>query len=216
MKTTIQINKPLWIISDIHGNLNQLLTLINNIKKEDPDPTLCFVGDLIDRGNDSIAVIDFVKNGNHFCVKGNHEEAMAREDMKDMWLYNDGYHTYKEYKNNPLIFADHKKWIDSLPTVIEFILPNEKPLFVSHSWFDIDNLENINFEDILYNKKKKAPKSENGINIFGHIVTPRDKSFFSDSHICIDTGGYKNEDTFKGVGFLTAIQYPSLNRVFSL
>ena len=216
----IKLKKPLWVIGDVHGDLIQLNSLLDNIIKDDPNPNICFVGDLIDRGDSSSDILELVKN-NYFCVLGNHEVMMTHPDnLPDSnyrigWFGAGGDNTWNSYKGKDKLFKSHIKWIKDLPLIIRFIFDNEKPLFVSHSGFDIDDLDNIDPEFVLWNKKSKYPVSETAINIFGHKVTPVQDSFLSTSHICIDSGGYKEFNKNKGVGFLTAIQYPSLKRLYS-
>lgn len=64
------------IISDIHGCYKTLMALIAQLPKGVP---ITFAGDLIDRGEDSRKVIEFVKNGGYDCVVGNHEVMMTEE-----------------------------------------------------------------------------------------------------------------------------------------
>lgn len=62
-----------YIISDVHGHYKTLLALIEQLPN---DATLIFVGDLIDRGNYSKEVIEYVKENKYQCVLGNHEDFM--------------------------------------------------------------------------------------------------------------------------------------------
>lgn len=72
---------PLDIIGDVHGEIDALRNLITRLGG-DPDKLevarpLVFVGDLVDRGPDSPAVLRLVRalvnKGVAFCVAGNHE-----------------------------------------------------------------------------------------------------------------------------------------------
>lgn len=60
----------IYIISDVHGCIKTLKALIKRLPN---DATICFVGDLIDRGTYSKDVVDFVIANNYDCVLGNHE-----------------------------------------------------------------------------------------------------------------------------------------------
>ena len=73
---------PIDIIGDIHGEIDALQNLIQILGYDrdgnhNENRKLIFVGDLCDRGLDSVAVIKLVKhlvdNGNAQCVLGNHE-----------------------------------------------------------------------------------------------------------------------------------------------
>jgi len=236
----IKINKPIWIIGDVHGDFDKLMSLLKNIPEENPQ--LCFVGDIIDRGKDSKKVIDFIRKNNHFMVMGNHEEIMingVEGDFidYDLWMSNGGYETLLSYsgyrkedrveiltrneeifnkiKNDKEILSDIE-WFKRLPVIIKFILKNEKPLYVSHSGFDIELAEkDISKKFILWNRKYSYPETDKGVNIFGHTITPADMAFRSKSHICIDSGGYRKNNGVRRIGFLTAIRYPDLKIVYS-
>lgn len=62
-----------YIIGDVHGAYDTLVKLVENLPK---NAELIFVGDLIDRGNKSKEVIEFIRKNNHRCVLGNHEQMM--------------------------------------------------------------------------------------------------------------------------------------------
>lgn len=73
---------PLDIVGDVHGEFEVLEQLLERLgydeHGESPDGRkLVFLGDLVDRGPDSPAVVDkvmhFIKRGNALCLMGNHE-----------------------------------------------------------------------------------------------------------------------------------------------
>lgn len=96
------VRQPLWnnlkhehgpfdIIGDIHGCYDELLQLLeklgwvkdqNNIYQPPGDRKLIFLGDLVDRGPNSPAVVHFVKfmvdRGAALCVPGNHDTKFMR------------------------------------------------------------------------------------------------------------------------------------------
>ena len=51
-----------WVIPDVHGCVNTLKALIEEQIKPARYDELYFLGDYIDRGPDSRAVIDFIRN----------------------------------------------------------------------------------------------------------------------------------------------------------
>ncbi|MDT0568814.1 polynucleotide kinase-phosphatase [Streptomyces sp. DSM 3412] len=77
---------PFDIVGDIHGCANELETLLGTLGYVDgvhPEGrTAVFVGDLVDRGPDSPAVLrrvmSMVGSGNALCVPGNHENKYGR------------------------------------------------------------------------------------------------------------------------------------------
>ena len=82
---------PFDIVGDVHGCLAELRTLLGRLgHADDPDGLpahpdgrrLIFVGDLVDRGPDSLGVVDLVRRlvaaGRAFCVAGNHDEKFLK------------------------------------------------------------------------------------------------------------------------------------------
>jgi len=69
------------IIGDIHGCLSELMTMIQDLNLN-TDDKLYFIGDLIDRGPDSLGVVKYVRDlsDKYFTILilGNHEEKLLR------------------------------------------------------------------------------------------------------------------------------------------
>ena len=75
--------KRRWVIPDIHGNVNTLKQLIENVIQLTKEDSLYFLGDYIDRGPDGKSVIDYIMSIQdqrydvHYLI-GNHEEFCIR------------------------------------------------------------------------------------------------------------------------------------------
>lgn len=74
--------KRLIAIGDIHGCLDELVELMDQLKPA-PEDIVVFVGDLVDRGPRSPAVVAYVRylcenRPSTFCLMGNHDEKLAR------------------------------------------------------------------------------------------------------------------------------------------
>ncbi len=83
---------PIYIMGDVHGQLRQLIKLLQQEQLIDhqhhwigKQAIIWFIGDLVDRGKESIAVLDLVMNlqreaviagGQVGCLLGNHEMLM--------------------------------------------------------------------------------------------------------------------------------------------
>jgi protein phosphatase len=79
--TVLDINPPVWVVGDIHGNLQDLIRIFRAC---DLTSTYLFLGDYIDRGQFSLECILFLfaltcrSPGRVFLVRGNHEcQSMA-------------------------------------------------------------------------------------------------------------------------------------------
>ena len=93
-----------YAIGNIHGCNEQLKTLLSALNIQ-PDDTLIYLGDVIDRGADSKGVLDTIMHYQILChvilIKGNHEEMMLgavyeREYLK-YWLKFGGTETLQSY-----------------------------------------------------------------------------------------------------------------------
>ena len=71
----------IFAIGDIHGCATQLSTLLDRIPYDRKNDTLIFLGDYINRGSDSRAVLDILLELKESCadihfLKGNHEQEL--------------------------------------------------------------------------------------------------------------------------------------------
>ena len=81
-------------IGDIHGCINALTTLVDFVGFRHDD-TIVTLGDYVDRGSDSRAVLDFMiefgKTHQHVPLRGNHEIMMLDSRDKTFYLLNFGW-----------------------------------------------------------------------------------------------------------------------------
>nr|QDP21839.1 serine/threonine protein phosphatase [Bradyrhizobium cosmicum] len=123
-----------FAVGDIHGCLDELLTLLAvcELACPDEDARFILVGDYIDRGPDSRGVIDFLirrqsdQEGRFICLRGNHEEMLVRaagrhradRDLMSWWG-NGGERTLDSYgADDPSdLPAEHLAWLRRLPLV---------------------------------------------------------------------------------------------------
>jgi len=82
-----------YVVGDIHGEFGQLMSALASVGFDKLNDRLFSVGDLIDRGPDSEAVLELTKEPWFFPVQGNHEQLMlsgiARGDV-NLWIANGG------------------------------------------------------------------------------------------------------------------------------
>lgn len=215
-------NKNIYIIGDVHGCYKTLLALIKQLPK---NAHICFVGDLINKGQNSSDVLDFVIENNYDCVLGNHEIYMI-EDLpliledaeyikKSSWILDyGGDKTLQSYENNSKLKI-HLEYLKSLPLYLEYkdLTLNNRYLVVSHShvekkWqykdYPINSKEYKKFKSTVLNTRYKNFDNKEIFNVFGH--TPISK---------VDTNAYKANidlgcvygETGNG---LCALEFPSL------
>jgi serine/threonine protein phosphatase 1 len=112
-------------IGDVHGHYDGLMRLIDLVQLESDDH-LYFVGDLVDRGCQSAAVVDFVRKHATGCVLGNHEQLLldafgdrhVNANALQAWLYSGGQATLSSYERMDLL-TEHVNWLRSLPIYLD-------------------------------------------------------------------------------------------------
>ena len=126
-----------YCIGDVHGCIKTLDKLIHEIYKLDQNPKFYFVGDLIDRGPNSKAVLDLImnmyQNQKAISVLGNHEAMMLNAYNKkikvseSIWQQNGAEKTTVSFDPdanlqlsvNHLIPKNYITFIEKLPYYIE-------------------------------------------------------------------------------------------------
>lgn len=190
------------IIGDVHGCYKTLMALMEKLPK---DRRVCFVGDLIDRGPLSKEVVRFVRENNHLCVIGNHED-MSINNVTE-WVKHGGMQTFSSYSNNESKWVEDQDWFGSLPYFLEFPeLKDEelRVLLISHSsagasWgLDKAGIEFSHM--IMWNRL--VPSSPKGYyNVFGHSPQ-KNGALLGEDFANIDTGVYFEN------GHLSAMLFP--------
>lgn len=183
-----------FIIGDIHGCLDMLKRLVDKIGWQPEQDRLIFLGDYIDRGEDSRGVVDFILQlldiSPHVrCLKGNHEslflDYIDGEDYST-FLMNGGENTLASYSsgNRNGIPMEHISFFRSLEIMIEL-----EDYYVVHAGFrpEVDP-EDQSEEDFLWIREPFL-FSEYDFGkriIFGH--SPFYEPLIMDNKIGIDTG----------------------------
>lgn len=121
--------KRIALISDIHGNLEALESILEDIKLQDIDEIIC-LGDTIDIGPNSKECVDILIDNNIKSVLGNHEIYLLKGTDFDSSIV-------EEEK-------EHFKWVKESLTDKEISYIEKCPLY-----YDI----NIEYEDSKFNKK---------------------------------------------------------------
>lgn len=120
-----------YAIGDVHGRADLLDTLLERIAAHAGDRAhrLVFLGDYVDRGPDSAAVLRTISRLNWaepervICLMGNHErmllDALLSPDAARHWLYCGGDATLDSFGARDLtgLPRDTLDWIEALPTL---------------------------------------------------------------------------------------------------
>ncbi len=141
---------PIDIVGDVHGEIDPLRILLSQLGydesgRHNDNRRLVFVGDLVDRGPDSPAVLELVmrlvNNGSAQCVLGNHEMNLLRNDRK----HGNDWYTRPEAADPTEATCDSKQQKERFHQfllTLPLALQNER-LRVVHACWHGDSLERI-------------------------------------------------------------------------
>ena len=203
----------IFAIGDIHGCYDMLQALMEKLPFDPDYDTLVFIGDYIDRGPNSVEVVEYLVNLRKripgiIFLKGNHEDMLEKFlDGTDRFTYlmNGGQRTLDSYLEKHVqsefypIPPEHMEFFKSLKLYYE----TEKYIFVHAGLRPRIPLEFQETEDLLWIREKFVrSKHDFGKRvIFGH--TPLTAPLVESNKIGIDTGAvYGNT--------LTCVQLPEL------
>ncbi|NLD36031.1 MAG: serine/threonine protein phosphatase [Desulfatiglans sp.] len=187
-------NGKSFIVGDLHGCREMLERMLSIIPWNPEADNLIFIGDYLDRGNDSKGVIDLliklsVTYPKVKCLMGNHEsiflEYLFGGDEKT-FLVNGGMTTLESYRVNGTTYIppEHVSFIQSLHTLIE--LDN---YYIVHAGLKPGlNIKEQTVKDRLWIRESFITSEYNFGKkvIFGH--TPFYSPYITENKIGIDTG----------------------------
>lgn len=122
------------VFSDVHGNFEALNTVMDLIGKEQVDQTI-FIGDIFQRGNREIECLEFLKNSDILCVKGNCELYLDN----GVHIDSDVEYLHDYYDNmRAKLTAEQREFIHELPLYYEKTVNGHKILFSHFLIHDIE------------------------------------------------------------------------------
>jgi serine/threonine protein phosphatase 1 len=136
-----------FVVGDIHGCFSILHEKLLDIKFDNTVDRLFSVGDLVDRGPESIEVLEWLKQPWFHAVKGNHEEMtiMVSHGGYDLsnYIYNGG----SWFIDLPIVTSDlYVNEFVKLPYIIQIDTDNG-PVVIVHAQFPGKSLFDIKFDD---------------------------------------------------------------------
>lgn len=215
------MDADIYVVGDIHGCLDDLERLLDEVQPDLNRHRLLFVGDYIDRGLQSRGVVDYILRlkslyppENIICLKGNHEAMLlnflAGKEV-ELFLFNGGLGTIEDYWGEGwdqqaefFLPPDHEQFYRELPNFYE--IPGY--IFVHGGLLPGVALKEQLEEDLLWIRGEFIASAEDfGARvIFGH--TPFRRPLVLPNKIGIDTGCvYGN--------FLTCLKLPQEDFFFS-
>ncbi len=194
-----------FVIGDIHGEITKLKRLIENIDQVDNNVKLVFLGDYVNKGENSKEVLEYlITLKNSVFLMGNHEyyflEYLKNATYSDKLQKYAGATTFIDFKmdlNNisEKFYLPYKSFFDTLQAY--YITDS---YFVSHAGvspcFATKPLEDIPLKEFLFNRYDffNYPHKIHGrIAIFGH--TGFNYPYYDGVKIGIDTSAvYEREN----------------------
>ncbi len=197
------------VIGDIHGCYFTLKELYQEIKNKYPDIKVYSVGDLVDRGNKSYEVVEFVLENNILFTPGNHDYMFyyffkePTSVFARSWVFNGSEATLQSYDDHGEKLFEHIEIIKKAP--LYFDTPD---CFITHAGIakEYENILEPNFRDnydSLYELINKDYSSDRGVlwlrnkalnigklQIMGHTKHQEIILDEEANAIYIDTGAY--------------------------
>lgn len=140
------------VIGDVHGCYFTLAELYQKIQFKYPEAEVYCVGDLIDRGNYSREVVDFIVDNKIKFTPGNHDYMFFHYFKKPdtifakSWYYNGNEATLNSYEEFPEKMNEHIEIIKSAPLFFD-----TADCFISHAGISgrYKNILSGNLDDYL-------------------------------------------------------------------
>ena len=178
-----QLEHRRFAIGDIHGCSKTLRKMVKEVLQLKTDDTLFLLGDYIDRGPDSVGVLDYLIKLQELGfdvrpIRGNHEEmlldAVENPAAHSLWYGNGGWGTLREFKvDSPELIP--RRYLDFM-TALPYIITTEDYVF-AHAGLDFrthDPLKETPPQFIIWSRDCQADFSKIGGRtlVTGHSVVP--------------------------------------------
>lgn len=144
-----------FVIGDLHGSYSVFENLLANINFNPETDRMISVGDLVDRGPDSMSCLELLRKPWFHAVLSNHEQMMIEKFnggyMGQWWYQNGGHWGMEAYNDYKAIHKDHTRNIpmspitndlldllpvvEELPFLITVNIPGGKKFHVVHAEF---------------------------------------------------------------------------------
>lgn len=191
--------RRIFVVGDIHGCLDMLNEKLLSVDFDESKDLLISVGDLIDRGEQSVECLDLITQPWFRAVRGNHEQmaidALASEEYSH-WLVNGGIWYFELDTDEKLLVTSLIKQAANLPLIIEVSTDSGKYV-IAHADYPSDSYhfgKSVSEQHVIWSRervrKAKFHEGEEIVGakyfIFGH--TPMNEAIWFKNQLYIDTG----------------------------
>lgn len=187
------MKEELFVVGDVHGQISMLEELLVNWNEK--TQTLLFLGDIIDRGEDSKACLERVRNlvssGKAICLKGNHEQMLESfikmpHEKFEHYRINGGMETLRDLlPGEPLNQLSPAVLTEKLQARYPWLLPYLESLPLFEEWgnyvfvhagvdLSLSNWKESSPRDFIWIREEfyKHPNHSGNVFVFGHTPTP--------------------------------------------
>lgn len=140
-------------MSDLHGCYDKFIKLLDIIEFKDNDE-LYIIGDVLDRGDKSLDIVDYIMpRKNIILLKGNHEQMCIDfyENNDISWHFNGGQRTHYNLFNRDLVYKESLyKYLKKLP----FIKVIDKFILVHAGLHFSNDSDYLSIDDFIKQQKE--------------------------------------------------------------
>lgn len=142
-----------FVVGDLHGSLSILEHMLKELNFNEQTDRLFSVGDIVDRGPDSLGCLRLLRKPWFHAVMGNHEDMMLRGIAREsgwgtLWMDNGG--TWFTHSLTPDLQFEVKdlctQHVQRLPFAATVDMPDGRKFHLVHAEFD--DVEPINDSDL--------------------------------------------------------------------
>lgn len=186
------------IISDIHGNLEALETVLLDIKKKHIDKIIC-LGDIIAKGTHQEECVKLIKDNCFMTVKGNNDDFYSSDEIDLDKFREIEKKRYKWIRSK--LSSESLEYLRNLPYSYEFYMSGRLVrLFHAHPeeiYKFIGNIEKVErLYELFLPSTNTLSDSLADIVIYGHIHTQYMQKLYN--RVVINTGSVGNSyDVFR-------------------
>lgn len=206
--------QDIMIIGDVHEHM----VPVHELLKKYPDKKIFFVGDIIDKGNNTRQAIEetieLIKNG-AILVRGNHESFVARRikgEVKELHNENDLFSSLKEILNDEIL-KEKFMWLYEQSIPFACIKTHGKTIYITHApcynkyigkldsnsqkyqrnFYFSSRDKNSMIDDLAFMKNEE--KYSHPMHVFGHVAHGMKQVDYKNK-VWLDTGSvYGNQLT---------------------
>jgi serine/threonine protein phosphatase 1 len=117
------------VVGDIHGRYDAFVRLLDAANYDPLHDIIYSVGDMIDRGPDSVKVVQFFQQDRCYAVKGNHELMSMSAEWLNVWYRNGGDECLQDLRRHNCDLTWLYNTLSPLPWVIDVGEDHEEHAF---------------------------------------------------------------------------------------